>query len=298
MNKNDIHKKVLANYKHCVTTGGTLLRSDAVLVFLCGKKPDIHNPGGRDQILDYVKRHEKSFRFFIAEKFFEHYKSSTNLNLLDIEDSLAKYSDCIIIILESEGTFTELGAFSLKKELVKNIMLVNSDKFKNNDDSFITLGPIAKINKESDFKPTIYTDYKSILKVTSDIHARLERIKREKIKHYPIKDHLAFQELKPKIKLLFISDIISIFQPITYGEIINVLTDLYGNNKYDINFEISFLQSIDLIKNIQKKYYISTMSEKSLFFMYAGINIIKYRSNLLNLYCKYDNERINAFTYR
>jgi len=274
-----------------------LLRADAVLVFLCGKKPDSKNPGGRDQILDYVKKHEKNFRFFIAEKFFEHYKSLDNLNLLDIENNLAKYADCIIIVLESEGTFTELGAFSLNKDLVKNIMLINSDKFKNNDDSFVTLGPIAKINKESNFKPTIYTDYKSILKVTSDIHARLERIKRERIKHYPIIDYLTFKALKPKIKLLFISDLISLFQPITYAEIINVLNGLYGDNKYDISFEMSFLQSIDLIKYVNK-YYISTMSEKNLFFIYSDINIIKYRSNLLNLYYKYDHERINIFADR
>jgi len=97
-----------------------LLRADSFIVLLCGAMKSEHRPSPvRDVLHKYAIKHFKEFRFFRAEEVFEALRGSTSKDLLTIEDQIGDYSDCITIICESESAFAELGAFTLKEDLVR-----------------------------------------------------------------------------------------------------------------------------------------------------------------------------------
>ena len=107
--------------------------------------------------LEYARNHFTNFRFFRAEEVFPALNEGHGNDLLTIEDQIGNYSDCIAIICESESAFAELGAFTLKEELVKQVLVINDERFKSST-SFITQGPIARANVKSQFKPAFYAN--------------------------------------------------------------------------------------------------------------------------------------------
>ncbi len=285
--------------KKPVITARTFLKKEAKLVFLCGKKPNNDKPTCRDSIWKYCQKHIKDFQFFMAENFFEVYKNQDDLDLLTMEGHLSNFSDCIIIILESESTFAELGAFTIKDDLVENILVVNQKKYKNNE-SFISLGPIAKINKDSNFKPVIHADFNSVLSIMPEIEERLNKIKRKNDKTIKICNIDQFEYITFKERMLFLLDIITIFHPITRNEIVIILKNFYGDHKFDISKELSMLQAIRLVSKLRPKnepksnfYYFRTTEDQNLLYKYIGINEFVLRSMIINHHHKYSRKRID-----
>ena len=80
-------------------------------------------------------------------------------------------------------------------------MLVVNDKNFSESESFISLGPVAKIDRISKFGPTIYTDIKSILSIAPEISKRLSKIKKGKITKISIRSYEEFSKISPKIKM-------------------------------------------------------------------------------------------------
>jgi hypothetical protein len=276
--------------KSCVLKGQTYLTTNSVLVFACGARPNDSYPGGRDRIMDYAKIHLKKYNFFIAEKFFDLFQDGEGKDLLYLENQLAKYSDCIIIVLESESTFSELGAFAIKDDLAK-IMLVINDKRFNTSKSFIKLGPLAKVDKISKFGPTIYTDIKSILSVAPSISSRLAKIEKKKISIIDIQTYDKFLKISPKIKIVFLLDIVSLFHPISHHELIFILKHIYGkSHSYEINVELGLLRALDLIEQIDG-YYVRKLKDYVRFVRFYPINEVSLRSQIINHYHKYSKFR-------
>ena len=171
-------KSALANSK-------TYLKKDANLVLACGRQPNPNHPGGRDRILEYANKHLDKFQFFIAESVFELF-GRNDINLLSLEEKLLDFCDCVLVVLESESTYAELGAFAIKPKLAKNMLVINDIDFKTSQ-SFISLGPLARINKISRFRPVIHTDLKSILRVSTELSQRLLKIEKKYNKKYDLK---------------------------------------------------------------------------------------------------------------
>jgi len=212
--------------KSCLENSELFLKSDSVLVFTCGRKPNPENPTIRDLILDYAHKHFSSFKFFMAEDFFNAFENEEKLDLMTLEGDLADYSDCIIIILESESAFAELGAFSMYDKLAKIVLAINDTKFKNSD-SFIKKGPLEKLNKESKFKPVMYVDFSTILTYMPDIREKLNKIEKKNRKRIKLATLEQYKICDPKIRILFLLDIISFFAPIKLSEVKNILVHLY-----------------------------------------------------------------------
>ncbi len=80
-----------------------------------------------------------------------------NYNLLTLENMLAKSVHSVVILLESPGSFTELGAFSNHKALCNKLVVVVDKKFKTSK-SFILLGPIRHLEENTD-SIIIYYDF-------------------------------------------------------------------------------------------------------------------------------------------
>ena len=281
-----IAPEALMSIKSCVENGYTYLTTNSVLVFACGARPNDSVPGGRDRIMDYAKKHLKKYNFFIAEKFFDLFQDGEGKDLLSLEDQLAEYSDCIIIVLESESAFAELGAFAIKDNLAKIMLVINDKKF-NKSESFIIQGPLAKVDRVSKFGKTIYTDIKSILSIAPSISERLSKIEKKKISKIDIKSYENFSKISPKIKMVFLLDIVSLFHPISHQELISILKYIYGSgHSYDINVEISLLRALDLIEKIDD-YYVRKSGDYSRFIRFYSTNEVFLRSQVINHYHKY-----------
>lgn len=62
--------------------------------------------------MDFADTHLPHVQMILAENVFATLKKEgMSGNLLDVEDQLSQFSDNILIVLESESTFTELEPF-------------------------------------------------------------------------------------------------------------------------------------------------------------------------------------------
>src|SRR5689334_8849471 len=79
------------------------------VLFLCGAA----NSRNRDFMRRYLQRHAPNLSLFYAERAWDQLASRPERNALEMESDLALLADLVVIIVESPGTFAELGAFSL-----------------------------------------------------------------------------------------------------------------------------------------------------------------------------------------
>jgi hypothetical protein len=126
-----------------------------------------------------------------------------------MESDLALLADLVIIIVESPGTFAELGAFSLSDALRKKILPIVDVEYREQRQSFIATGPLRWIDRESDFRPTIFVPLRRILQAIDDIEDRVTRI--PKSRSVKVSDLAA----NPKHLLLFICDLVALIYPAT-----------------------------------------------------------------------------------
>lgn len=171
------------------------------LVFLCGAALSIN----RNHIAKYLRAHTSKMIFY-ADDVWTHISELQDLNALQMENKLGQISDAVIILIESPGTCTELGAFSLSPELRRKLLLI-VDKRSKRDPSFINSGPIRWVNQESDFRPVVYADFSEILAVASEIDERLQRIP-------PLPfDNVSDIANRPRYLLFLLLDLLSVITP-------------------------------------------------------------------------------------
>lgn len=261
------------------------------IIFLFGAKPNKNNSTAREIFYKYSQKHLKQYQFLQAEDFFKTF-TDDSIDLLTIEEQLATYTDCVLILLESPGTIAELGAFALNNDLVKIILAVNKIEHKN-EESFISLGPLAKVEKVSSFGKVIYANFKSILKSANAIEERLKNNLRKNSRTIDISTYSKFKDKKNRrFKLLFICDIITLFGPVKKNDLIFILKETYGDNFFnDIGFELGLLKSLGFVNELDG-YYSKSVKKEFYFFKYSNINMYKTRFKIINHYAKYQSNRL------
>jgi len=178
-------------------------RSEPV-VFICGGEKS--EP--RDQLAAYLKKYQPKVRLFYAEAVWELIATRLPLGALKLEAELAELADLVVIIVESPGTFAELGAFSNSDVLRPKLLPIIDKRYSPPQRSFLASGPIRWIEAESNFSPPIYVPLKSILMAAGEVEERISRIKRHAA-------HIASLTDNSKHLLLFICDLIAIIHPAT-----------------------------------------------------------------------------------
>lgn len=287
----------LNKIKTSFSTKKVLLNKDSRIIFTCGAaKPADYTQTGRSILMKYASLHLQKFNFFMAEKLFEVLGKKDSSDLLSIEKQLTEYSDCIIVILESPSSFTELGAFSVDDELAKKMLVINDVAFKNQQ-SFINLGPIKKVNENSIFGNCINVDFKRFAQSFS----KLEKILNDKIKSQrnTVIEINDYEDLMTKNKLRFylIHDLVSLFFPISHLELISFLKFLFGEgNDFQIHFDIALLTSLGFIEKVND-FYIKTPYSKDLFLTSFGFNYRSIRVDLINYFKKFDS-RLSLIIYK
>jgi hypothetical protein len=198
---------------------------------------------------------------FYAERVWDVIANLGQRDALQMEEDLAKLADLVIVIVESPGTFTELGAFSISPPLRKKMLPIVHERYRHQN-SFIANGPLKWIDEESDFKPSIYTDLDRILLAADQIEERLKRISKQR--------SVKLEDLatSPKHLLFFICDLITVISPATMSMITGYLEEIAPNisvNKVDVPTLVGLAVAMNLLRPIvvdsggsNETYYIPT----------------------------------------
>ena len=220
-------------------------------VFLCGANQGPGTPSARRQaIKNFIETHGQNCRTIYAERVFSEIVSlGQRRNALDIEDIISRVADSVLIILESESAFCELGAFS-HGEIRKKLILINDSAFRASE-SFINTGPIAAAEeaKSPVFWYPMSNTGASTLDGIGATYAHLAKAisERSPSRATRIKEDL-FAFPKNKISLYFVHDLVYLFGPITHKELIAVALILGGKRSYDeISEMLGILRASDLV---------------------------------------------------
>jgi len=273
------------------------LRKDSLVIFTCGAN-DKSYKSRREQFLEYAAKYFKYGAFFRAEDAFPALKQGGD-DLLTIENQLADYSDCVLIINESPGTLAELGAFASNDLIVQKLLVVNSKEYYGQT-SFISLGPLAKIDKKSRFKQTMHVDFSSISVHFDHIIGRIEEnIVRKRRQRVDLSDlsRLKSVEGGNKLMLLLLQDIINLYSPVTEDELLLVLKEMPHGGYIKYGIELSLLQATGMVKLLGRYLISSKECAKHNY----DINIQEWlglRKKIINYYARYDYKRLELLFER
>ena len=165
--------------------------------------------------VDWAKVELPNVITLLAEKAFRDtyfHDPPETLNLSTFETQIAEIADCVVIFLESVGSFAEIGFFSSKKNIYSKTLVVNELEYQAKD-SFTNLGPIRTIDSKSFLAPVIYLENRTTPPDFSPLRERLDRIlKRPHRKRF---NYNNYKELKYGEKFLAVLETINIFRVVT-----------------------------------------------------------------------------------
>lgn len=269
-------------------------KRDAQIVFVCGRALTSKD-SKRKIVLEYASRHIPEVHLLLAEDFFNTFLQ-TDIDILSIESKMSAYADCIMIILESESAYCELGAFAIDDSLAKKMLIINDTKFEKSL-SFINNGPLKKIEKQKDeFAGVIYVNMESILSCASEIQNRLKKLATKKLKRIKFSTFEDFK-LNSKERLLFLCDIVNLLSPITYKELIYLFKTIYHEQNFNfLHFDLRMLQTLNLIKRVEHTNNETYFLRNEIGMKFVSINFsneIKIRSSSFISYKKKDPNRLD-----
>ncbi|MGI6499270.1 MAG: retron St85 family effector protein [Anaerostipes sp.] len=211
------------------------------------------------------------------------YSDEKAIDILTFEEVLAEISECIIIVSESPGTYCELGAFALNDSFAGKTIVINEDnpKYKN---SFITKGPIKKIENQHEENVILYTG-KGTLRNSLELNDMIRRISSKEVKYTP---NLNAQELNLKNLIYELLNLTELFEPVTAYE----LEILYKGIREISNYTIC---NKDKHKIVSFKRVIRLMEEMKIIKCHNGYLYINKDITCYNTMFTIDRTYLNAF---
>ena len=219
------------------------------IVFICGGKDE--NCPNRTILEKYFEKHLPKHLLFRAEDAWAIIsKTTTATNALHLEEKLASFSDVVMILVESFGTVAELGAFSSSEPLRKKLLPILNKK-NSSDESFINVGPVHWVNKDSKYKPCVEANFDSILTSMTDIEERISRTSWES----GFSKNIVHGDYKysNKVMLFFLLHILVALGPISINEIVKITTSVIN---YDDRINIGTILSLGVALKIFKVTYL------------------------------------------
>jgi len=157
---------------------GSSGKGDDVSIFLCGGSSPSESQFRRDlgSTVSATKSKYRYSVYYAEDMFVELILGHQRQDLLTLENLLAESVSAVVILLQSPGTFAELGAFSNHPRL-KDRLLVVIDPHHQRSQSFINTGPVRHLQKQTKSKviyhsmqPSDITSLsKSVIQASRDI---------------------------------------------------------------------------------------------------------------------------------
>jgi hypothetical protein len=141
------------------------------LTFICGGNNSNGFRALRHQFLECVTAQPMRIVPVLAERTFAH--QLVERNLQKFEEFLASTAECVLIFVESPGSFAETGLFAALPAIVKKTFIVNTRE-EAGKNSFLNTGPIKLIRRTSEFD-TIFELSEKII-TASDANGIVDRI--------------------------------------------------------------------------------------------------------------------------
>ena len=219
------------------------------VVFLCGGMESSR----RERLYQYFGKNHPECLVFYAERAWEvialHDPSE---NALAVEEKLAQLADIVIVIVESPGTFAEIGAFTISRPLRKKLLPI-LDLTHRDGNSFLETGPIRWADEDSVFRPSIWGNHTRILEVVEELEDRLKRIPAARAGRVP---NLL---TSPKHFLFFLCDLVSVFGPCPRHHIEFFLERLLQGSANDVTLMLGLGKALGLLNSLsldeRKLYY-------------------------------------------
>ncbi len=139
--------------------------------------------------------------------------SSQTKDLLSLENLLAESVDAVVLIPESPGSFTELGAFANDEKVRNKLICIVDEKYKKNK-SFINQGPL-KLVKKANKHGLIFIDPNEIDKAVDKLNTSLKKMKKSSCK---IKDKITLLQIHN-----FLLPSIFLLEPVSKTTLINLV---------------------------------------------------------------------------
>lgn len=177
-------------FAHLVKNNLFRERSSTIKVFLCGG--DVNDVRfGRYKLAQALAKINRFELFYPEDLFDDLLAGQGQHSLLSLENILADSVDVIIIIPESPGSFSELGAFSNNAKLSKKMICVQDNKYKSKK-SFLNYGPI-RLLKSINSKSVLRCDFNFLdsLSENMDFYRKLMRSINSIRKRVPVKQSIS-----------------------------------------------------------------------------------------------------------
>jgi hypothetical protein len=149
-------------------------------IFFCGGKVDAKSSKPLS-LRDYLYRELSGANsidetdFVFAESATQLYRDSKYRDLIAFEEDIAEISQMVLVVGESPGSLTELGAFAMNSAIAPRLKIIIQDKYYSEEESFIRNGPIRHMedlweDSVSTYAWTISSADKKIIKSSAAPH--------------------------------------------------------------------------------------------------------------------------------
>ena len=247
--------------------------------------------------MKFAQKHLPHAQFFLIEKVLPTlYREGYQGNVLDVENKISELADKIIIVLESESAFTELGVFSHGK-LRDKLIVINNSKFKDSK-SFINVGPLKAIveasNKDSIIDYRMSEDGVFQVDAIGDTFAPLFEILKKPIQKKS--SAISLNECNPgtefsKKSVMMVHDLVYFSGPVSHKELVEILLIIFGKRDFKVKKHVATLVAIDSLTRTRKGWYKSCLGKPYYRYKFDIHNLISvYRNYML----KYFPERLNG----
>lgn len=209
-----------------------------LIFFLCGAASTKEKISYRDIIRSKLEDNS-NLSILYPEDMFMEMLNRKKYDLLTLEKFLANNSDIILIVCESPGSFTELGAFVNNSDTLEKVVILLQTKYKNTK-SFIRLGPVEHVRMKNK---------NSIIYFNHNIDEAIDKIKKYLKNRFR---YLGYKRKESKIKDLnlisgqyyFIILLLYFYQELSVKMLVDNLKKLY-KMKYNIEeFDIIYSSAI------------------------------------------------------
>lgn len=253
--KNNAISNRIKKFGLAIKSSPPLLTRPNQIIFLCGASRSDGSGAStrRECIKKFIENLSIDYRVIYAEGVLtELSKLGHKKNVLDLEREISKIADKIIIVMESESAFCELGAFASHQNFRSKLIIINDSKFKNVT-SFINVGPIAAVEEFKSpiiWYPMSQSGVNSPDGIGATFHVLAEEINRNRSTNsVPVTEDLTNLEYG-KISLYFVHDLVLFTEPISHKELVEVFKTAFGVKNYDnLRHMLGILRASGLISS-------------------------------------------------